>query len=152
MPQYQDYTELKRFALKYIHVMIGFNADRKRAAQPLKLFREERAREVLEYEEYGDSPGADEPDDETVDVKSYADMEVAAKVEILAFTRAQGFKPADSWAAFGRFVRAPGGRGRTAPTGSGGGQRFGGGVRDPPPCGRADMSCVKCGRKGSRGE
>ena len=29
MPAYQDYTELKRFALKYIKVMIGLNADRR---------------------------------------------------------------------------------------------------------------------------
>ena len=27
MPAYQDFTELKRFALKYIKVMIGLNAD-----------------------------------------------------------------------------------------------------------------------------
>ena len=81
MPQYQEYIELKRFVLKYIKVMIGLNADRKRAAQPLQLFEEERAREVPEFEEYGDSQGADEPEDETVDVKGYVDMEVAAKVE-----------------------------------------------------------------------
>ena len=44
MPMCQDLTELKRSALKYIKVMIGLNADRRRAAQPLKLFEEERAR------------------------------------------------------------------------------------------------------------
>ena len=71
MPQYQEYSELKRFALKYIKVLIGLTADRKRAAQPLKLFEEERAREMPEVNEYGDSQGADEPEDETVDIMGY---------------------------------------------------------------------------------
>ena len=62
MPTYQASTELKRFALKYIKVMIGLNADRRRAAQPLKLFEEERAREAPEVDEHGDSQGADEPE------------------------------------------------------------------------------------------
>ena len=37
-----------------------------------------------DFEDYRDSQGADEPEDETVDVKGYVDMELAAKVEILA--------------------------------------------------------------------
>ena len=96
---YQDFTELKRFALKYIKVMIGLYADRKRAAQPLKLFEEEHAREAPEVDEYGDSQGADEPESESVDIKGFVDMEVEANVEILAFMRAQGYKPADARAA-----------------------------------------------------
>ena len=144
MAMYQDFTELKRLVLKYIKVMIGLKADRRRAAQPLKLFEEERAREVPEVDEYGDSQGADEPESESVGIKGFVDMEVEAKVEILAFMRAQGDKPADSRGASGRFVRAPGGRGRMAPTGGGGGFPR----REVPPRGRGVMSCVNCGRKG----
>ena len=92
MPQYQDFTEFKRFALKYIKVMAGLNAERRRAAQPLKLFEEERVRETPKVDEYGNNQGADEPEDETVDIKGHVGMEVAAKVEILAFMRAQGYK------------------------------------------------------------
>ena len=107
MPAYQDFTELKRFALKYIKVMIGLNADRRRAAQPLKLFAEEHARETPEVDDYGDSQGADDSESESVDIKGLVDMKVQTKVEILAVMRAQGYRPADARAEAGRSVRAP---------------------------------------------
>ena len=139
---YQDFTELKRFALKYIKVMIGLNAERRMSAQPLKLVQQDDG-DDQDDDEYGDAQDAVDADGDVVEITRLGDMQVEAKVEILAFMWAQGYKPAEGRAASGRFVRAPGGRGRTAPTGGGGGQR-----RDPPPRGRADMSCVNCCRKG----
>ena len=49
MLQYLDFTELLRFALKYIKVLTSLNAERRqRSAQPLKFFEAQRAREVQE--------------------------------------------------------------------------------------------------------
>ena len=83
-------------------------------------------------------------DSDVVDIPKFADMEIDARVEIFAFMRAQGYKPADNRASSGRFVRAPGGRGRTAPSGPA--------RREVPPRGRADITCVNCGRKGHSGQ
>ena len=67
-------------------------------------------------------------------------MEVKAQVEIFAFMKARGYTPAGRGAS-GRFQRSPGNRGQRA--GPSQGQRV-----QPPPRGRADMSCINCGRKG----
>ena len=52
MPQYQDFNELKRFALKYIKVMLGLNAERKLRAHSLsdlsKMAREMMTKMIKE--------------------------------------------------------------------------------------------------------
>ena len=45
MPQYQDFNELKRFALKYIKVILGLNAERKMRAQPVRLVQDGQGHE-----------------------------------------------------------------------------------------------------------
>ena len=135
---------MKRFALKYIKVMSGLNAERRQRSAPLKLLEAERARKAHDADDSGEVQGAEGSEADSVEIPRLGDMEVEAKVEILAFMQAQGYKPADSRGASGRFVRPPGCRGQTAPTGSGGGFPR----REVPPKGRGDLSCVNCGRKG----
>ena len=56
---------------------------------------------MIEVDEYSDSQGADEPESESVDIRGLVDLEVEAKVEILAFMTSQGYRPADARAASG---------------------------------------------------
>ena len=132
MPQYQDFDELKRLALKYIKVMLGINAERKMRAQPVRLVQEGQG-DHEDEDDQGDLQDMIDSDGDAVDIPKFADMEVDARVEILAFMRAQGYKPADNRASSGRFVRAPGGRGRKVPSGPA--------RREVPPRGRADITC-----------
>ena len=84
--------------------MTGFNAEKRRSAQPLKLLEKDRAHEVRAAGGYGEVQGAEGSDADTVDIPQFVDIEVEARVEIFAFMLAQGYKPADSRNASGRFV------------------------------------------------
>ena len=42
MPQYQDFVELKRFALKYIKVLLGLDAERRMRSQPVRLVQDDQ--------------------------------------------------------------------------------------------------------------
>ena len=136
LPQYSTYSALKAFALKYVKVMQGISAARKRTRP---------AHVVEEIWEGETEDSAAEEDDLRQRLNETEDP--AEQIEILAFMRARGMSPAGRGVA-GRFQRAPGGRGqgvperpRMAPFGRPA-------QREVPPRGRADMSCINCGRNG----
>ena len=59
MPQYQDFVELKRFALKYTKVMLGLNAERRMGSQPVRLVQ--------------DAQNCDEDEDEQGEIQDVVD-------------------------------------------------------------------------------
>ena len=94
MLQCQDFVELKRFALKYIKVMFGLNAERRMRSQPVRLVQDDQFGDEDE-DEQGDFQDVVDAGENSVDIPKFGAMDVEAKVEILNFMRAQGYKLAD---------------------------------------------------------
>ena len=86
LPQYATYSSLKTFALKYVKVMQGISAARKRT-RPAHVVEEREFGEAEVYE--GSAAEEDELRQRLNDTE-----DVAEQIEILAFMRARGFTPA----------------------------------------------------------
>ena len=82
--------------------MLGLNAERKLRSQPVRLVQDGQGDD--DEDDQGDLQDMIDNDGDAVDISKFADMETDARVEILAFMRAQGYKPADNRASSGRFV------------------------------------------------
>ena len=89
--------------------MLGLNAERKLRAQLVRLAHEDQDGDEDE-DDQGDLQDLVDGGGDSVDIPKFGAMEIEARVEIFAFMRAQGYKPADNRASSGRFVRSPGGR------------------------------------------
>ena len=90
MPQYQDFVDLKRFALKYIKVMLGLNAERRMRSQPVRLVQDDQGCDDDE-DEQGDLQDAVHAGEDSVEILEFGAMDAEAKVEILAFMRGWWF-------------------------------------------------------------
>ena len=94
LPQYSTYISLKTFASKYVKVMQGISAARKRT-RPAHVVEEAAQRELWEGETL-ESSAAEEAE------LSHGLMDSedpAEQIEILASMRARGFTPAGRGAA-----------------------------------------------------
>ena len=92
--EFSEYTALKRFALRYIKIMMGLDAQRA-TTRPLKLV--EDAIRHLEGEperEAEEEPDACEDAADTLDIPGFAEKPISDQVEIFAFMKAKGFTPA----------------------------------------------------------
>ena len=89
MPQYQDFVELRRFALKYIKVMLGLNAERRMRSRPVRFVQDDLRCDDDE-DEQGDLQDVVDAGEDSVEIPKFGAMDVEAKIEILAFMRAQG--------------------------------------------------------------
>ena len=75
MPQYQDFTKLNRFALKYIKVILRLNAERKLRAQPFRLVQEDQHGDEDE-DDQGDLQDLVDGGGDCVDIPKFGDMEI----------------------------------------------------------------------------
>ena len=98
-PEYKDFEKLKRFAIKYVKVNTGLDAQRGKA--PLKLV-EDAMRQIEDREERRHEPEAEddrsrdafEDADDELDIPGFEEKSIPDQLEIFAFMKAKGYQPA----------------------------------------------------------